>query len=73
MPDLANMVICETDYTPALNPIKKQEGEEWIVRNLKMYGNCFIARKHDLAKITREVGKIIKREYENGFILEVAK
>jgi hypothetical protein len=26
-----------------------------------------------LAKITREVGKIIKRVYENGFILEVAK
>ena len=73
MPDVLKMQICETSFLGFDREIKVDD--EWVIRMLKLYGNCNINRfyHHNLDYIESKVGKLEKKLSGNCYILEVVK
>ena len=64
----------ESNYNIRKKPIKEIEKYDWVLGNLKKFGNCFIGKKNeaDIDEIRRKLNKNINvRQFENGYILEV--
>lgn len=74
--DIENFVISDTQYvrTKHQKNIERDvvDPEAWVIRNLKLYGNCFVGKRHDFGRLEKIFGKLRYIVKENGFILEVA-
>lgn len=66
--------VSETNYIDSVKTPNKSS-DEWVIRNLKRFGNCCIGKdtKHNLKYIEKEVGKIGIKQSGDSYILEVLK
>ena len=64
----------ESNYNIRKKTIKEIDNYDCVLGNLKKFGNCFIGKKNeaDIDEIRRKLNKkIIVKQFENGYILEV--